>query len=326
MILKQYILEKVDGQLCLVGAIDIFLGKFGKTSRENAEIAYKLLLESIDNVIMNELDWIIEGFTDIIEYLDNRKKETILSILNEYSAYAERLAPFIKNISVVIDDAIKDGKQVLFEGAQGTHLDIDHGTYPYVTSSNTVSGNACCGSGVGPKAITGIIGIVKAYTTRVGEGPFPTELFDETGDYIQKKGAEFGATTGRKRRCGWLDTVLLKNAARLNSLTGLAITKLDVLGGVETLKICTAYEYNGKTLKDVPAGIKVLAACKPVYEEMPGWKEDISGIRSLKDLPDTTRSYLKRIEKLTDIPIDIISVGPGRNETIVLNNPFKSKK
>jgi len=200
---------------------------------------------------------------------------------------------------------------VLFEGAQGTHLDIDHGTYPYVTSSNTVSGNACCGSGVGPKTITGIIGIVKAYTTRVGEGPFPTELFDETGDYIQKKGAEFGATTGRKRRCGWLDAVLLRNAARLNSLTGLAITKLDVLGGVETLKICTAYEYNGKTLKDVPAGIKVLAACKPIYEEMPGWKEDISGIRSLKDLPDTTRSYLNKIEKLTDIPIDIISVGPG---------------
>ena len=248
------------------------------------------------------------------------------TVLNEFSAYAERLAPFIKNISVIINNAIRDGKQVLFEGAQGTHLDIDHGTYPYVTSSNTVSGNACCGSGVGPKAITGIIGIVKAYTTRVGEGPFPTELFDETGDYIQKKGAEFGATTGRKRRCGWLDTVLLRNAARLNSLTGLAITKLDVLGGVETLKICTGYEYNGKILKDVPACIKVLAACKPVYEEMPGWKEDISEIRSLKDLPDTTRSYLKKIEKLTDIPIDIISVGPGRNETIVLKNPFKSKK
>jgi len=248
------------------------------------------------------------------------------SIIKEYSSYSKLLAPYITNISVVIHRAMKEGKHVLFEGAQGTHLDIDHGTYPYVTSSNTVAGNACSGSGIGPKEITGIVGIVKAYTTRVGEGPFPAELLDETGDYMQQKGAEFGATTGRKRRCGWLDTVILRNAARLNSLTGLAITKLDVLGGLKTLKICTGYEYNGKLINDFPASIKVLSACKPVYEEMPGWGEDISGIRSLKELPKTTRNYLNKIEKLTEIPINIVSVGPGRDETIMIKNPLKSKK
>jgi len=245
------------------------------------------------------------------------------SIIEEYSSYSGRLAPYITNVSVVIHRAMKEGKHVLFEGAQGTHLDIDHGTYPYVTSSNTVAGNACSGSGVGPKEITGVVGIVKAYTTRVGEGPFPAELLDETGDYMQKKGAEFGATTGRKRRCGWLDTVLLRNAARLNSLTGLAITKLDVLGGLKTLKICTGYEYNGKLLQDFPASLKVLSACRPVYEEMPGWDEDISGIRIFKELPKTTRNYLKKIEKLTEIPINIVSVGPGRDETIMIKNPLK---
>jgi len=248
------------------------------------------------------------------------------NIIKEYSSYSGRLAPYITNVSVVIHRAMKEGKHVLFEGAQGTHLDIDHGTYPYVTSSNTVAGNACSGSGVGPKEITGIVGIVKAYTTRVGEGPFPAELLDETGDYMQKKGAEFGATTGRKRRCGWLDTVLLRNAARLNSLTGLAITKLDVLGGLKTLKICTGYEFNGKLLQDFPASLKILSACKPVYEEMPGWDEDISGIRIFKELPKTTRNYLKKIEKLIEIPINIVSVGPGRNETIMIKNPLKSKK
>jgi adenylosuccinate synthase len=280
--------------------------------------------ELIDSDMFKEkLASILEEKNFILEKYLSCEPVNAENVITEFGKYAERLAPYIQNISVVIDNAIKKGKQVLFEGAQGTHLDIDHGTYPYVTSSNTVSGNACCGSGIGPKAITDIIGIVKAYTTRVGQGPFPTELFDETGDYIQKKGAEFGATTGRKRRCGWLDTVLVRNAARLNSLTSLAITKLDVLGGVETLKICTGYEYKGKILKDVPAGIKVLGACKPVYEEMPGWKEDISGIRDLKDLPDTTRNYLNKIAYLTDIPIDIISVGPGRDETIVLKNPFR---
>jgi adenylosuccinate synthase len=243
-------------------------------------------------------------------------------IIDSYKGFSERLAPHVANISIVIDRAIKSGKQVLFEGAQGTHLDIDHGTYPYVTSSNTVSGNACCGSGIGPKEITGVIGIVKAYTTRVGMGPFPTELFDETGDSIQKKGAEFGATTGRRRRCGWLDIVLLRNSVRLNGLTSLVITKLDVLDGLQSLEICTGYEYQGEILHDFPASLKVLEDCKPVYETVPGWSEDISGARTVNDLPQHARDYIKRIEELTETPVHIISVGPGREETIISRNPF----
>lgn len=243
-------------------------------------------------------------------------------MVRQYQDYAKRLAPHVVNISIVMNQALKAGKQILFEGAQGTHLDIDHGTYPFVTSSNTLSGNACCGAGIGPKEITGVIGIVKAYTTRVGRGPFPTELFDEIGDAIQKKGAEFGATTGRKRRCGWLDIVLLRNAARLNGLTGLVITKLDVLDGLESLKVCTGYEYNSEILDDFPANLKTLGACKPVFETLPGWSEDISGIRKLEDLPKNTRRYLDRIEELLETPIDIVSVGPGRDETIIVNHPF----
>ena len=243
-------------------------------------------------------------------------------IIDTYRRYADRLAPHVTNVSITLDEAIKSGHQVLFEGAQGTHLDIDHGTYPFVTSSNTVAGNACCGSGIGPGAVTDVIGIVKAYTTRVGAGPFPCELFDATGACIQEKGVEFGATTGRKRRCGWLDTVIVRNAVRLNGLTGLAITKLDVLGGLDELKICTGYEYKGSRLKDFPASLKVLAECTPLYETLPGWSEEISTIRQFDDLPQTTRTYLKRVEELTETPIQIVSVGPGRDETIVLKNPF----
>ncbi|MEN8688988.1 MAG: adenylosuccinate synthase [Desulfobacterales bacterium] len=243
-------------------------------------------------------------------------------IIDTYRRYADRLAPHVTNVSITLDAAIKKGRQVLFEGAQGTHLDIDHGTYPFVTSSNTVAGNACCGSGVGPGAVTDVIGIVKAYTTRVGAGPFPCELFDETGACIQEKGVEFGATTGRKRRCGWLDTVIVRNAVRLNGLTGLAITKLDVLGGLDELKICIGYEVKGKRLNEFPASLKVLAECTPLYEALPGWSEEISTIRQFGDLPQTTRTYLKRVEELTETPIQIVSVGPGRDETIVLKNPF----
>ena len=243
-------------------------------------------------------------------------------VIEQYLGYAEILAPYIADTSVEIMNGIHAGKRVLFEGAQGTHLDIDHGTYPFVTSSSTVSGNACCGSGVGPKDITGVIGIVKAYTTRVGAGPFPTELLDETGDYIQSKGAEFGATTGRKRRCGWLDTVILNNAVRLNGLTGLVITKMDVLGGLDTLNICTGYTYNGKVMDTFPADLDVLAECKPVYESHPGWKEDISTIKNFRDLPLNAKRYVQRVEELTRVPVDAVSVGPGREETIVITNPF----
>ena len=256
-------------------------------------------------------------------YLKNYLKADTVdpdSVIAEYLGYAERLRPHIDNVSVTIDQAIKNGQQVLFEGAQGTHLDIDHGTYPFVTSSNTVAANACSGAGIGPRHISGVTGIVKAYTTRVGAGPFPTELFDATGDAIQAKGAEFGATTGRRRRCGWLDTVIVRNAVRLNGLTGLAITKLDVLGELDEIKICNAYQYRGETITEFPTDLKVLADCQPVYETLPGWKTDISGIRSPDALPEQARSYIKRIEDLTETPVDIISVGPGREETIVVNN------
>jgi adenylosuccinate synthase len=245
-------------------------------------------------------------------------------LLDAYKAFGEKLSPYVSNVSIDINQAHQDDKKVLFEGAQGTHLDIDHGTYPYVTSSNTVAGNACSGAGVGPKLIDGIVGIVKAYTTRVGEGPFPTELFDETGDKIQKTGAEFGATTGRKRRCGWLDMVILQNSARLNSLTGLVITKLDVLTGVDPLNICTAYELEGKRITEFPANLKKLAACTPIYESLPGWVENISSVRKYEDLPQNTKDYLKRIEEIAATPIDIVSVGPGREQTIIVNNPVTS--
>ncbi len=244
------------------------------------------------------------------------------TIIDPFNGYAKRLEPYVTNVSVAVKQAIKGGKQILFEGAQGTHLDIDHGTYPFVTSSNTVAANACCGVGIGPKEISEVFGIVKAYTTRVGQGPFPTELFDETGDYIQKKGVEFGATTGRKRRCGWLDVVILRNAVRLNGLTGFVVTKLDVLGGLPELNICTEYSYNGETLNDFPTSLKVLARCKPIYETLPGWTEDISRIRSMEDLPENAINYIKRVAELIESPTQIVSVGPGRNETIMISNPF----
>jgi len=243
-------------------------------------------------------------------------------IIDTYGKYAARLTPHVTDVSIILDEAVKADQQVLFEGAQGTHLDIDHGTYPFVTSSHVVSGNACCGAGIGPGRISGVLGIVKAYTTRVGAGPFPSELFDDVGDRIQKIGAEFGATTGRKRRCGWLDTVILKNAVRLNGLTGLAITKLDILSDLDALKICTGYKYNGKVISHFPADLNMLAACQPIYETLPGWSEDISSIRDRDALPQNTRNYLDRIEVLTETPVDIISVGPGRNQTIVINHPF----
>ena len=244
-------------------------------------------------------------------------------ILREYLEHAEKLAPYIGNVSVELDQARKAGKHILFEGAQGTQLDIDHGTYPFVTSSNTVSGNACTGSGFGPSHIDEVIGILKAYTTRVGEGPFPSELFDETGEALQKKGGEFGATTGRTRRCGWLDTVVANEAVRLNGITGMAITKLDVLSGQKTLKVATSYEADGARFEAMPGNIRTTAKLKPVYEETDGWQEEISQATSVDDLPAKARDYVKWIEDLTETPAMLISVGPGREQTMLLRNPFE---
>ncbi len=247
------------------------------------------------------------------------------SIYAEFQTFAEKLIPFIGNVSMELDVARKAGKDILFEGAQGTQLDIDHGTYPFVTSSNTIAGNACNGSGFGPAHIDSVIGILKAYTTRVGEGPFPTELFDSVGEELQEKGGEVGATTGRTRRCGWLDGVVAADAARLNGLTGLAITKLDVLSGQPVVKMANSYELDGKKVIAMPSNINHAAKVTPVYEEMPGWDEDITGVRNYDDLPVQAKDYIKRIEDFTGIEPVIISVGPDRDETMLLKNPFEKK-
>ncbi len=236
-------------------------------------------------------------------------------IFTELLPIARRLIPYLGDVSSAIQEFAPKG--VLFEGAQGTHLDIDHGTYPFVTSSNTVSGNAAAGSGCSPRMLDRIVAIVKAYTTRVGAGPFPTELADGPGDYMQKKGAEFGATTGRKRRCGWLDLVVLRESQRLNGPTEIALTKLDVLGGLDELKLCVAYRYKGTEVAYPPQEENGMAYVEPIYETMPGWSEDISGCRVYADLPLATRNYIARIEDVLGIPVAIVSVGPDRDQTII---------
>ena len=244
------------------------------------------------------------------------------AVLANLLGWGEKLIGFIGNVSVELDEARRRGRNILFEGAQGTQLDIDHGTYPFVTSSNTVAGNACNGSGFGPTHIDAVVGILKAYTTRVGEGPFPTELFDETGEALQKKGGEFGATTGRKRRCGWLDGVVASDAVRLNGLTGLAITKLDVLSGLPAIKMATSYRLGERSLKSMPSSIKDASAVTPIYEELPGWTSEIDHITAYEELPVEARDYIKRIEDFTGVEAMIVSVGPDRDETLLLRNPF----
>jgi len=245
------------------------------------------------------------------------------AIYSEYRVYAERLRPYVADTSMIMSEEIKKGKKILFEGAQGSHLDIDHGTYPYVTSSNTVSGNAGCGTGIGPSAIGAVIGICKAYTTRVGEGPFITELTDEIGDRLREAGHEYGATTGRKRRCGWLDMVLVRQSVRLSGITGIALTKLDVLTGIEKLKICVGYKTpQGEFTASIPSNPRLLAQCEPVYEELNGWKENITKAKKIEELPYNTRRYIERLEELAGIKSVLVSVGAGREETIILKNPF----
>ena len=243
-------------------------------------------------------------------------------IYDKYMEMAETLKPYISNVSIEVDNVVRKNGKILFEGAQGTHLDIDHGTYPFVTSSNPVSGSVCAGVGIGPGKLHHVLGIVKAYTTRVGAGPFPTELDDEIGIYIQEKGAEFGATTGRRRRCGWLDLAMMKDSIRYNGLNSIGMTKLDVLTGLDVIKVCTAYELDGKEIDYMPASLKDLARCKPVYKEFPGWKVDISSAKSLDDLPGEARNYLKSLEEIMEVPFSIISVGPMRDQTIELMDPY----
>ena len=244
--------------------------------------------------------------------------------LDEYLSYGERLRPFLIDTSLFLNGEIHRGAKVLFEGAQGTLLDIDHGTYPFVTSSNTTAGGLCTGSGVPPTKISGVIGVAKAYITRVGGGPLATELFDDEGQKIRERGCEYGATTGRPRRCGWFDAPVVRYAHRLNSLSGIALTKLDVLSGLPLVKVCIAYDIDGVRREDVPLTLTEYEKAVPVYEEMEGWMEDLSDAREVSDLPKAAQKYVRRLEELTGVEITLISVGADRNQTIMRKNPFRA--
>jgi adenylosuccinate synthase len=243
----------------------------------------------------------------------------------EYSALGHQLERYIADTTRIVWDSLDRGRLVVFEGAQGALLDIDHGTYPFVTSSNCVAGAAAAGAGIGPMHLHYVLGITKAYSTRVGEGPFPTELSDDVGERLRQRGKEFGATTGRPRRTGWFDAAALKRSVQLNGVSGLCITKLDVLDGAETLKICVGYDIDGEVSEILPVGAEELARCVPVYEEMPGWQESTVGVKAHDKLPKAARDYLARVEKLAGVPIDLISTGPDRDETIILRHPFDGR-
>ena len=244
------------------------------------------------------------------------------TVMDAVKSYAPDLVAMIADIPELIDRECKAGNRLLFEGAQGTLLDVDHGTYPFVTSSNTVSGAASCGSGCGPSTIDYVLGITKAYTTRVGAGPFPTELFDGIGEQLGDRGHEFGATTGRARRCGWFDAVATRRTVLINGVTGICLTKLDVMDGLDTVRICTGYRYNGDVIQAPPTGAEALALCEPVYEDMPGWHESTEGATDLKNLPEAAINYVKRIEALVGAPVHIISTGPERNQNVIVKDPF----
>ncbi|CAB4717657.1 MAG: adenylosuccinate synthase [Actinobacteria bacterium] len=271
------------------------------------------------SILEQKLEGALHDKNQVLTKVFNRKNMAVAEILEEYLAYAEILRPYIADTSLLLDKALKAGKTVLLEGSQGTLLDVDHGTYPFVTSSNPTAGGACTGSGIGPKAITRVIGIVKAYTTRVGSGPFPTELLDEDGDKLRTIGHEYGTTTGRNRRCGWYDAPIARYAVRINGLTDFFLTKLDVLTGWEKIPVCVAYDVDGTRHDELPASQTDFHHAKPIYEYLPGWKEDISKARTITDLPKNAQDYVKYLEEISGAPMSAIGVGPGRDETIVTN-------
>lgn len=275
-----------------------------------------------DTIFVQKLREILPEKNFLLEHYFHEEPLSEQQILDEYRRYAERLSPYIGNTSQLLESCRLKGHNILFEGAQGSLLDVDHGTYPYVTPSSTLAGGACTGTGFGPRFIHEVIGISKAYVTRVGEGPFPTELSDDTGERIRKAGSEFGATTGRPRRTGWFDAVALREAVRTNGMTGLAITKLDVLDTFDAIRVCTAYSYQGQLLEEFPSDANILRHCKPVYEELDGWKCDISAARSYADLPPAAQRYLDKMQEISRCPIVLVSVGPRRDQTIQLRNPF----
>jgi adenylosuccinate synthase len=264
----------------------------------------------------------LEEKNNLFEKMYDSNSLNIEEIFEDYYEFGQQIKKYVCDTSVVLNDAIDGGKRVLFEGAQGVMLDIDQGTYPFVTSSNPVAGGVTIGSGVGPTKINHVVGVCKAYTTRVGEGAFPTELFDEIGNTIREVGREYGTTTGRPRRVGWFDSVVVRHARRVSGITDLSLNSIDVLTGLETVKICVAYKFRGETITEFPASLKELAECEPVYEELPGWTEDITGVKTLNELPVNARHYVERVSQLVGIPLSVFSVGPDRNQTNIVRNVY----
>lgn len=275
------------------------------------------------NIVRTKIETCLNLYNRWFQTLFNAPELSVEDTYRDVMALAPKLLPFVRDTSVLIYDLVKRGENVLFEGAQGAALDVDHGTYPFVTSSNTVAGGACAGAGVGPTMIDAVLGVTKAYCTRVGSGPFPTELEDETGERIRKSGNEFGSTTGRPRRCGWLDLVALKQAVRLNGIGSLAVTKLDILSGFDTIKAAVRYKYDGKLLDDMPTSLSILERCEPIYETLPGWSEDLSAVRTPEDFPKACRDYLEFVSKFLGAPITLASVGPGRGQDIFFRDAWE---
>ncbi len=279
-----------------------------------------------DRGLRKQLEWTIAYKNVILEKLYNLPPLNPEEVIEEYLGYAERLRPHVVDTSLKIYDAIQRRRNILFEGAQGTLLDLDHGTYPYVTSSNPIAGGACVGAGVGPTMIDRVIGVAKAYTTRVGEGPFPTEADGELGELLCDRGAEFGTTTGRKRRCGWFDAVIGRYAVRINGMDCLAITKLDVLDELAEISVCVAYEVDGQRCEDFPSNSNRFARCRPIYKTMPGWQQSTAHCRALEDLPPQALNYLKFLAELMEVPIAIVSIGASRDQTIIVEDPIHGPK
>jgi len=299
----------------------------GPTYADKSERIGIRVVDLMDSdILRKQLNWTINYKNAVIEKLYNLPPLDPATVIEQYLAYAERLRPHVVDCSLKIYDAIQQRHNILFEGAQGTLLDLDHGTYPYVTSSNPVAGGACVGAGVGPTMIDRVIGVAKAYTTRVGEGPFPTELHGEQGQLLCDRGAEFGTTTGRRRRCGWFDAVIGRYAVRINGMDCLAITKLDVLDTLEELKVCVAYEINGQRCEDFPSNARRFAQCKPLYKTLPGWQQSTVHCRTLEDLPKQALAYLKFLAELMEVPIALVSLGASRDQTIIVEDPIHGPK
>jgi adenylosuccinate synthase len=272
------------------------------------------------SILRQKIEGALRDKNQVLIKVFNRKGIEVEDVLNEYLGYAEILAPYVCDTALLLDKALKANKNVLLEGSQGTLLDVDHGTYPFVTSSNPTAGGASTGSGIGPTKITRVIGIVKAYTTRVGSGPFPTELFDEDGEKLRTIGGEVGVTTGRNRRCGWYDAPIARYAVRVNGLTDFFLTKLDVLTGWEKIPVCVAYDIDGTRVEELPSSQTDFHHAKPIYEYLPGWNEDISGARTMEELPANARAYVKYLEEISEAPMSAVGVGPGRDETIAVRD------